>query len=345
MPNADYTAFHASLARWYGQYGRHDLPWRNSSDSYTIYVSEILLQQTQVKTVLERFFYQFINEFPTIKALGEASEEAVLKRWQGLGYYNRALNLHKTAKACPNGLPDNFEGLIALPGIGKNTAHAILAFAFHQPVVVLEANVKRIIYRVFGLKTAKPAELWDYAQRLLDRKNPFDYNQAMMDLGSMVCTPRNPSCGICPAQMVCKGKVSPQSYPEPKQAKIVPVRNRSIIILQDPEGRVWMEPRHGRFLNGLYGFTECDADQSSLLWLGKRLALSKALRIGEITQTYSHFRLEASIHLMQVNGQGNNWYEPEALAALPMSRADEKVLKLLKSLPSARATLCASNWQ
>lgn len=331
MPKSPYILFHKQLSQWYRHYGRQDLPWRNTSDPYTIYVSEIMLQQTQVKTVLERFFYPFIEEFPTLEALAKAEEEAVLKRWQGLGYYNRALNLHKAAKLSAPSLPDDFDRLIALPGIGQNTAHAVLAFAYKKPVPVLEANVKRVVHRIFALKTSKPAELWTYADDLLNRQDPFDYNQAMMDLGAMICTPRHPACLACPANTICKGKESPESYPAPKKAAQTPVRKKSIIILRDEQDRVWMEPREGKFLSGLYGFIEIPVGQRQFDWQGMSLNVENAELIGQITQTYSHFQLDADVYLHEVMASGNSWYTTAKVENLPMSRADEKVIRLLKA--------------
>lgn len=184
--------FHARLHTWYRQHGRHHLPWRNTDDPYPIWLSEVMLQQTQVQTVLERFYFPFLERFPNIAALAAAEEQEVLKCWQGLGYYTRARNLHKAARIVQSTLPETVEALHQLPGIGRNTAHAIAAFAFRQPVAIMEANVKRILCRIFALEKPSEAELWQRATELLDTHNPFDYNQAMMDIGAGVCTPDAP---------------------------------------------------------------------------------------------------------------------------------------------------------
>ena len=136
---------HKAIQEWYATHGRKDLPWRNTKEPYHIYISEIMLQQTQVSTVLARYYFPFLKKFPTLSVLAKAPEVEVLKAWEGLGYYQRARNLHKAAKITAPQLPHTLEGLLALPGIGQNTAHAILAFAHHKPVPVLEANVKRVI--------------------------------------------------------------------------------------------------------------------------------------------------------------------------------------------------------
>lgn len=233
----DLVRFHLALAKWYQTNGRHDLPWRNTTDPYHIWLSEVMLQQTQVSTVRDRFYGPFLKKFPTIASLAAAPSEAVMKAWEGLGYYSRARNLHKAAQQLNSegGLPPfapegasrrkrlaqrathpSLDQLLQLPGIGRNTASAILAFAYHQPVAILEANVKRIIARVFALTQPNDAELWAGAEALLNRDEPFNYNQAMMDIGALICTPKNPNCNACPASSICKGKIAPEKYPTPK---------------------------------------------------------------------------------------------------------------------------------
>lgn len=163
---------HRQILEWYHQNGRKALPWRNTGNPYHIYVSEVMLQQTQVKTVLERYYFPFIKRFPTLKALGNAPLDDVLKMWEGLGYYTRAKHLHQTARQISK-MPETIEALMKLPGIGKNTAHAIAAFAFKQPVPVMEANVKRILCRIHKLKTPSEKQLWEHAYALIDKKKSF----------------------------------------------------------------------------------------------------------------------------------------------------------------------------
>jgi A/G-specific adenine glycosylase len=313
------AAFHARLHQWYGRHGRKDLPWRNTHDPYAIYISEIMLQQTQVKTVLERYYFPFLKRFPTLAALGAARRDDVLRAWQGLGYYNRAINLHKAAKQCGNALPETVENLTTLPGIGRNTAHAIAAFAYHQPVAVMEANVRRVLARIFAFKQINDGELWDKAQALLDKENPFDYNQAMMDIGSLICTKRAPRCDECPASGICQGKHSPASYPAPKTKKTVPVHRKHIVVMLSPEGKYFATPRQSRFLNGLYHFKEMDDTPD-----GQRL--------GNIRQQYSHFTLEAEVWLERSPQKGKDWYTLAGLKKLPMSMAEKKILALLPAI-------------
>ena len=343
--------FHAALLGWYETYGRHDLPWRKTRDPYAIWVSEIMLQQTQVATVRDRYYEPFLKKFPTLEALAAAPREAVMKAWEGLGYYRRAAHLHEAAKkivasggwrvasessrgdettrhASPtthHAIPDTLELLISLPGIGRNTAHAILAFAYHQPVAVMEANVKRVVARVFALAQPKEHDLWLGAQKLLNRTAPFDHNQAMMDLGALICTPKAPRCGECPAASICKGKSQPEHYPAAKAKKKIPTRRVVILVREDTGGRLYLEKRNSRLLGGLYGFPQHPPEYRG------------GEAIGRLRHVYSHFRLEAEVRREQVRaGNSLDWHSRNALASLPLSRLDSNVLKLLQPAGVAR---------
>lgn len=365
---AKLTVTHRRIAQWYKAYGRHHLPWRQQSNPYHVYISEVMLQQTQVKTVLERYYFPFLKRFPTLAALAKAPLQEVLKAWEGLGYYTRARNLHKAAQQVVNAgteypeefstttpqgvnsrseegkafplmynqrgaqpwrrlsknynLPDTVEGLLALPGIGRNTAHAVACFGFGAAVPVMEANVKRVLARVFAMKTLDEKALWQHAGALLDTKNAFDYNQAMMDIGSLVCTKRAPRCGDCPLAGVCKGRQSPESYPIPKTAKAEKIRQRVIVVFQDAKGRVYVKQRTSRFLGGLWGFLEYETAP----------VLKAAALLGQVRQVYSHFTLEAKVLLCKVKVPpevGGRWVAPGKLGVLPLSRADQKVVRLL----------------
>jgi A/G-specific adenine glycosylase len=327
--------FHRALARWYALHGRRGLPWRNTRDPYHIYISEIMLQQTQVKTVLERYYAPFLRQFPTLAALAASKPESVTKAWEGLGYYNRAANLHRAARECGSTLPSQLEALMDLPGIGRNTAHAVACFGFGAAVPVMEANVKRVLHRVFALRKADDATLWRKAAELLDTSNAFDYNQAMMDVGALVCTKTKPQCGLCPLNTLCEGKTSPLSYPVPKKARQVPVRRRVIVAFHDGKGRYWLSVRTSRFLNGLFGFMEYEAGGKNVLFSGKRYSLSNPNRLGVITQSYSHFTLQADVYSIKIHDvkgklpEGSRKVSLKEIRTLPLSRADQKVLELL----------------
>ena len=306
---------HRTIHHWYQAYGRHTLPWRNTDDPYYIYLSEVMLQQTQVKTVLERYYFPFIERFPTLKALGEAELDEVLKRWEGLGYYTRAKNLHKTATLLKE-LPSDIDALIKLPGIGKNTAHAIAAFAFRQPVPVMEANVKRILCRLYRLENPTEKELWELAYTLVDRENPFDYNQAMMDIGATVCLSKNAQCDLCPLESICQGKEEPWRYPV-KKKRTVPVREEHIVIHSYDE-RLSLYRRSGKFLHGLWGFEKMEVPPCAAEYLG------------EVSHTYTHFKLNCKVYLYdESTPEQENYFTLDEIRALAISKVDEKILKLL----------------
>lgn len=308
----------SSLLSWYEEHGRHDLPWRRTDDPYHIYLSEIMLQQTQVKTVLERFYFPFLETFPTFADVASSDLDDVLKKWEGLGYYTRAKNLHNAARQCGGILPNNAHGLMQLSGIGRSTAHAIAAFAYREPLPILDANVKRILHRFYALKERDEKKLWEYAYTLFDPKYPFEFNQAMMDVGATVCLSKSPRCPTCPFERWCAGKTSPLSYPQPKTKTIKPVRYRSIIIHQCQE-RFALIQRRERFLHRLWGFYESkEAPYGTLL--------------GNITQHYSHFTLEADVYLSDepFGAEGFEWFGIDEINALSLSRADHKAVALLR---------------
>jgi len=313
----------SSLLQWYKKHGRHTLPWRTTDNPYHIYLSEIMLQQTQVKTVLERFYFPFLERFPALSDIAESHLDDVLKMWEGLGYYTRARNLHNAARQCHGILPTNAHDLIQLSGIGRSTAHAIAAFAYHESLPILDANVKRILHRYFSLKERDEKKLWEYAYTLFDPEHPYEYNQAMMDVGAAVCLSKKPLCESCPFNSWCGGKNTPLSYPEPKIKRIKPIRTRNIIVYQREERYALMQ-RQTRFLSGLWGFFECE-----------KLPHPLSAPLGHITQDYSHFTLEADVYLSlnEMNEEGFEWFSPNEIAQLSLSRADHKVINLLQILP------------
>ncbi len=309
-----YKQTHQNIQDWYQQNGRLDLPWRNTDEAYYIYLSEVMLQQTQVKTVLERYYIPFIERFPTLQALGKAPLDDVLKMWEGLGYYNRAKNLHQTAVLVDT-LPNEIDELIKLPGIGKNTAHAVAAFAFNQPVPIMEANVKRILCRLHKLKTPNDKALWDFAYDLVDKVNPFDYNQAMMDIGATVCLPKDPKCDLCPLSTICKGQREPTLYPT-KKKRVVPTREQNILV-HVYDDRLSLVQRKGKFLHGLWGFESVE------------VPFCAAAYIGEVTHAYTHFKLICKVHVYYENSPEQvDYFSEKEIQELAISKVDEKIVKL-----------------
>ena len=309
---------HQKIHHWYQKHGRLDLPWRNTSDVYEIYLSEVMLQQTQVKTVLERYYFPFLKKYPTLKSLGKAHLDDVLKLWEGLGYYNRAKNLHKTAGLVET-LPQEIDALIQLPGIGKNTAHAVASFAYKKPVPIMEANVKRILCRLYRLTTPSDKELWERAYALVDRQNPFDYNQAMMDIGATLCTPKNPDCDNCPLSQLCKGKETPTLYPE-KKRRVVPTREQHIMISVYND-RLSLVKRTGKFLHGLWGFESVE------------VPLCASEYIGEVSHAYTHFKLLCKVYVYyELDPTQENYFSTQEIRKRAISKVDEKIVNLyLKS--------------
>ncbi len=284
-----------------------------------------MLQQTQVSTVLARFYDPFLQKFPTVQALADAPREAVMKAWEGLGYYRRAGNLHEAAKLARAGMPRDIAGLLALPGIGQNTAHAVAAFAYHQPVAIMEANVKRIVARIFALSTPSDNALWQAAEMLLNRAEPFHYNQAMMDLGSLICLSKNPKCGACPANTICLGQSDPEHYPAPKAKKQVPVREVILLVREDAAGKLYLEKRDAALLGGLYGFPQLTTP-----------AKKGWEKLGTVTHVYSHFKLIGNVMHERVASRSNSadWHSREEIAALPLSKVDHKALALVENCHS-----------
>ena len=313
-----YKKAHESLYLWYKKNGRHDLPWRQTDDPYKIWVSEIMLQQTQVKTVLDKFYFPFLQRFPTLSDLAYAGEDEVLKQWEGLGYYTRARNLHKSAQLCKDSLPVSVQELIALPGIGQSTAHAIAAFAYKTPVPIMDANVKRILYRIFAIKKASDKDLWKKAYDFFDTDRPYDFNQALMDLGSSICTGKAAFCEDCPFISVCKAAEDPLSYPEKKAKKTTPVRKKHIVI-HTYNDKFALRQRNTRFLNGLWGFSEYEDSEE----------ISATKMLGNISHAYSHFKLEAQVHLHKSYIEEHEWFSLEEIQTLALSTADHKALALL----------------
>jgi A/G-specific adenine glycosylase len=218
----DFPAFRRALLTWYMR-NRRDLPWRRTNDPYRIWLSEIMLQQTRVAVVVERY-EQFLKRFPTIKKLAAARETSVLAEWSGLGYYRRARNLHAAAKAVVRDhageFPRTSAELKTLPGIGRYTASAIASIAFGEPIAVVDGNVERVISRLFGSTESAVAGVWAIAEQMLCRDNPGDFNQAMMELGATVCLPAEPKCLNCPVRRFCRtqGRHSP-GRAKPRQIK------------------------------------------------------------------------------------------------------------------------------
>jgi len=245
--------------RWQKQHGRHDLPWQNTRDAYRIWLSEIMLQQTQVAAVIP-YYERFLARFPDLAALAAASEDDVLALWSGLGYYSRARNLHRAAQMIAEqhdgGFPRDFDAVLALPGVGRSTAAAICVFAYGARHAILDGNVKRVFARCFGVagypgETAVADALWTHADAEVPVKNVEAYTQGLMDLGAGVCTRSKPRCGECPLadRCVALAQNAVARYPSPRPRKVLPQRRTRMLVIVHA-GQVMLEKRPS---SGIWG--------------------------------------------------------------------------------------------
>lgn len=255
--------FQKLILQWFDHHGRKHLPWQQNKTPYRVWISEIMLQQTQVNTVIP-YYEQFMQRFPDITALAHAHEDEVLHAWAGLGYYSRARNLHRAAKIVVNEFnnkfPDNIEALQSLPGIGRSTAGALLSIAFNQPAAILDGNVKRVLARFHGI-TAPLNEkiienkLWEIAEHYLPKQKIADYSQAMMDLGATLCNRGKPQCAQCPLSQHClahQQKIT-ELIPQKKSVRKLPIRSATFLILEK-NGCVLL---HKRPSSGIWGGLWC----------------------------------------------------------------------------------------
>lgn len=298
------AAFAAHVIAWQRRHGRHALPWQGTRDPYRVWLSEIMLQQTQVAAVIP-YYRRFLERFPDIAALAAAHADDVLALWSGLGYYSRARNLHRAAQimVAEHGghFPRTLEAVMALPGIGRSTAAAILVFAFGQRGAILDGNVKRVLARVRGIagypgESAVAARLWREAELLLPKTGLRAYTQGLMDLGASVCARRNPRCAECPVQTLCVAQRSGRTaeLPTPKPRKALPQRRTMMLVLLR-SGEVLLEKRPAPGIwGGLWCFPEADADADAAdicaRRYGARIELREALPV--IAHGFTHFRLD-----------------------------------------------------
>lgn len=337
-------AFSERLLAWFETNGRHDLPWQHPRSPYFVWLAEIMLQQTQVATV-QGYFKRFVERFPSLQSLAQAPLDEVLALWAGLGYYSRARNLHACARACvesfAGALPNNLDQLVALPGIGRSTAAAILSQAFNIPAAILDGNVKRVLCRIFGI-TGIPSErlvekaLWQLAEQLLPNSRAADYTQALMDFGATFCRVRKPLCAQCPFRTHCVAlaRGEPESLPTRKTKAKNAVRYQHWLIVRErSSGAILLQRRAELGIwGGLYSLPEAvdAADFLSQSLPLKRLSLETQLP--EITHIFSHFTLKATPILARADecvgiAEGNwLWQMPEAMPALGLPAPVAKLL-------------------
>jgi len=278
----------ARLLHWYRKHAR-DLPWRKTQDPWAILVSEVLLQQTRVEQALP-YYRRVLARFPTAKSLAQAPLSELLSLWQGAGYYRRAEHLHRSARIiAARGFPRDFEGLRALPGVGPYTAGAVASIAFGERVPAVDGNVRRVLARVFALEAPTEAELWRRAAAWMPKADPGSWNQALMELGARVCTPRAPRCAECPLKARCQGRGAPERYPRPLRQKS---RSwRLFALVAKAPGGYLLARREESPWAGLYG-PPLGEDPKALL---RAHGLEKAQLLGELRYALSHRKIRAQV--------------------------------------------------
>ncbi len=306
-------AFAESVLHWFDEHGRKHLPWQQNKTPYRVWISEIMLQQTQVATVIP-YYAKFMERFPDLQALAVAPEDDILAHWSGLGYYARARNLHKCAKLAHekyNGaLPENIDELVAMPGIGLSTAGAILSLSLGQSHAILDGNVKRVLARYHAVDgwpgtTAVLNRLWEISRKCTPPKRTDDFNQAMMDLGATLCTRSRPACERCPLASNCEALKQGDTlrYPGKKPKKQTPVKTTVMLVLYNEAGDVLMQRRPPSGIwGGLWSLPEVDGVDEIDLWLDAAglLATSQAFSAARFRHTFSHYHLDIDVQALNV---------------------------------------------
>lgn len=343
--------FAPALLAWYDQHGRKDLPWQHARTAYRVWLSEVMLQQTQVRAVIP-YFERFVAALPTLADLAAAPEDQVLALWSGLGYYSRARNLQRSAKLCVGQhggeLPRDLNALSALPGIGRSTAAAILAQAFGERHAILDGNVRRVLARWHGVRgwpggTAAQRTLWQFADAHTPHARVADYTQAIMDLGATLCTRSKPRCGDCPVASGCIARRDGLTavLPEPKPQRERPTRATTMLIVRDTGGRVLLErrPPTGVWAR-LWSLPEIDnaADAADRLHARYGVRVDSARLLAPFVHTFSHYHLAitpalfvgARIAPRVTDSAERAWYAGAELAALGLPAPVRRLLATLE---------------
>jgi A/G-specific adenine glycosylase len=339
------------LLGWFRAHAR-DLPWRRARDPYAIWISEVMLQQTQVKTVVP-YWERWLARLPTVQALARASEHRVLKLWEGLGYYSRARNLQRAAKLIVAGhggeFPSAFDAILGLPGIGRYTAGAICSIAYNQPRPVVDGNVIRVLTRLFGLR-GNPKErrtnekLWSLAAELVEVAQQLDpksgcshFNQSVMELGATICLPQNPRCAQCPVKRICVARITDcvERFPElPQRAASTERRVAAFVLERD--GRYLVRQRPARVLNqGLWEFPNIELNNNGLTLAElarQHLGLdhSRARALSTIRHTITRYRITLEVFRCPAPRQSitdGKWLTLRELQKLPFPSADRRILE------------------
>jgi len=349
--NSKHINFSQAVLNWFKHHGRKNLPWQLKPNAYRVWVSEIMLQQTQVATVIP-YYENFMRSFPNIKQLALADEDKVLHHWTGLGYYARARNLHKTAKIIHHDhqgvLPGTIDELVELPGIGRSTAGAIMALADDKYAVILDGNVKRVLCRYHCVKgwpgqSDTQKKLWELAERHTPKRNCRSYTQAMMDLGATLCTRTKPSCLVCPLQEGCEAYTTQQTtvFPHKKAKKKLPEKFTQMIILHNKSGKkVLLQKRPAQGIwGGLWSFPEIpeNADLSSFMQKYGFVINDQTMQWNDIRHTFSHFHLTIKPRILRLKKEPSlvmekpdwHWYDLNSPIELGLAAPVKTLLKQL----------------
>ncbi len=347
--------FAARIIAWQRGHGRHDLPWQNTRNAYRVWVSEIMLQQTQVSAVTP-YYLRFMARFPDVRALAAATEDEVLACWSGLGYYARGRNLHRAARLIverhAGAFPGEFEAVRALPGVGRSTAGAICVFAFGQRRAVLDGNVRRVLARHDGIR-GYPGDrqvqdrLWQRAESLLPDGSIESYTQGLMDLGARVCTRRSPHCGACPVAETCVARRNGLTgeLPSPRPAKTLPQRDTAMLILLS-RGEVLLEKRPVPGIwGGLWSFPEVSEDRVEDAARRYGARLNRISRLAPVDHGFTHFKLRIRPVLVQVarhtgaEEPGRLWLTLEDALGAAIPAPVKRILGELRCAPDLTARL------
>jgi A/G-specific adenine glycosylase len=343
--------FAARLLHWFDAHGRHDLPWQHPRDAYRVWLSEIMLQQTQVATAIP-YFLRFVEKLQNIPMLAAASQDDVLALWSGLGYYSRARNLHRAAQLCVErhggALPDDFDALLDLPGIGRSTAGAILAQAWNRPFPILDGNVKRVLARWHGIagwpgEKSTEKKLWNFAQIHTPTKRVADYTQAIMDLGAGLCSRSKPRCEQCPIHADCVAHRDglTRALPARKPARALPTRETVMLVLRDAQGRLLLQRRaQSGIWAGLWSLPEASDEAAARSEVAHLLAdRTQAIAFRALppfAHGFSHYRLNVTPLALDLepgprvaDAADQRWLHPDEAAALGLPAP---VRKLIASL-------------
>lgn len=339
--------FQKLVLNWFAEHGRKSLPWQKPKSAYRVWLSEIMLQQTQVSTVIP-YFQRFIKQFPTLQSLANAHIDEILKLWAGLGYYARARNLHRTAQIIQTQyhgkFPTDLETLQTLPGIGRSTAGAILALSMNQPAAILDGNVKRVLTRFHAVdgwpgETKVHQQLWVIAENYTPQIQVAEYTQAMMDLGAMICTRNKPKCNVCPLQKHCQAyqQGNMTDYPNKKSNKPLPIRSVHLLVLQNNKGEILLEKRPPVGIwGGLWSLPECsiDADIKSWCKTQHHCEISQLKHQPSFRHTFSHFHLDITPVVAKIKNwqpplmesQAIAWHNPQQLETKGLAAPVKKLL-------------------